>query len=167
MRPERIQLLSDVNSMFADVDYAYFISYKGLNVVKFREFRAELAKSEATCKVLKNTIIRKAFEAKGFTDSQEIASLKTDTAVVFGKGEGSAIAKVIKKFGEANTMVQAKCGLMEGAIVDAAYVNLIADLPSKDALRAQFLGVINAPVQNFVNVLDAVIKKQEEQNSDS
>lgn len=153
MRQERIQLLSDVKDMLADVDYAYFISYKGLTVEQFRKLRGELRTQKAECKVLKNTLIRKAFEEKGFADNAVIANLKTDTAVVFGCGDSSAVAKIITKFGETNDKVQTKDGFMDGAIISNADIKVIAELPSKEVLQSQLLGVLNAPAQNFVSVL--------------
>lgn len=154
MRPERIQMLNDISGMINNADFVYIITYKGLSVEKFRQFRKELGGVEATCKVMKNTIVRKVFADKGIDAiANDSAILKLDTAVVFGNGDAGAVAKVIDKFASANDMVKAKSGIMDGAVLSAADVKAIADLPSKEALQSQLLGVLNAPAQNFVSVL--------------
>lgn len=140
--------------MLGAADFVYIISYKGLTVKKFREFRGELQKNQASCKVLKNTLIRKVFASKGIDAlANNMAVFKNDTAVVFGNGDAGAVAKVIDKFAEANTVVTAKSGYLDGAVLSVADVKMIAELPPKEVLQAQLLGVLNAPAQNFVSVL--------------
>lgn len=154
MRPERIQLYRDVSEMLSGADFVYIITYKGLTVEKFRQFRGELTKLDANCKVLKNTIIRKVFAEKGVEAlANNLSVFKGDTAVIFGNGDASAVAKAIAKFSEANEIVSAKSGYVDGSVLGVADVKMIADLPSKEALQAQLLGVLNAPAQNFVSVL--------------
>lgn len=154
MRPERIQLFKDVSAMLSGADFVYVITYKGLTVEKFRQFRGDLSKNGAVCKVLKNTIVRKVLAEQGVEAlAGNVKVFKGDTAVVFGNGDAGAVAKVIAKFSEANEIVTAKSGLVDGDVLSPADIKIIAELPAKEVLQAQLLGVLNAPAQNFVSVL--------------
>ena len=62
MRNEKVHLVNYIGGLLKDSDYVYFVSYKGLTVKGFSEFRTQIAKHNAECHVLKNSLIRKAAE---------------------------------------------------------------------------------------------------------
>ncbi len=175
MRQEKIQLVNDIAGMIVGADYVYFVSYKGVKVKEMNEFRSKLYTAGAECHVLKNRVVRKVAELNGLTALAN-AKIVGDTAVVLGKGDASAVAKVITEFASSTKDVVApKCGYFEGNMLTPVEVKAIADLPSKDALRAQLLGllvavptglvsVLNAKVTSVVNVINAYKNKLEEAN---
>ena len=61
------------------------------------KFRSQLSQAGAECHVLKNRIIRKMAELNGLTALAE-TTIKGDTAVVLGKGDAGAVAKIIDTF---------------------------------------------------------------------
>ena len=95
-------------------------------------------------------------------------------AMVSGKGDAGPVAKAIKAFStETKGVLSAKGGYFDGEILNAEQVIAIADLPGKDALRAQLLGllvavptglvrVLNAKASSIVNVINAYKNKLEE-----
>ena len=154
MRSEQTFLVRSIGQMISEADYCYFISYTGIQVKAFSELRNRLAAQGASCHVLKNSLIRKAaaeLKIEGIDD----VGLKGGTAMVFGKGDCSAIAKVIKEFGKESDKIQSKGGYLDGAILKGADVAALADLPAKPVLQAMLLGVLNAPARNLVTVLNA------------
>lgn len=175
MRAERIQIANDVAAMLTTSDFVYFVTYKGLKSKEMNTFKKQLDKNGAACHVLKNRIIKKVAELNGLTALAN-ATLVGDTAVVVGKGDAGAIAKVIQGFSkESKGVLAPKCGYFEGAMLSEAEVQAIADLPSKDVLRAQLLGVLvavptglvsvlNAKASSIVNVINAYKDKLEKQN---
>ena len=154
MRNEKTYLVRSIGQMISEADYCYFISYIGLQVKDFSELRNQLAAQQATCHVLKNSLIRKA-AAELKIEGIDALDLKGGTAMVFGKGDCSAVAKVLKTFGEKADKVQAKGGYLDGAILQSADVAALADLPAKPVLQAMLLGVLQAPARNLVTVLNA------------
>lgn len=155
MRQEKIQIGNDIAAMLTSSDFVYFISYKGLSTAEMNDFRDKLYAAGANCHVLKNRVVRKVAELNGL---EALANTKItgDTAVVVGNGDASAVAKVITEFTASTKEVLApKCGYFEGAMLSAAEIKAIADLPSKDALRAQLLGLLNAVPTGLVRVLSA------------
>ena len=155
MRQEKIQIGNDIAAMLTSSDFVYFVSYKGLSTAEMNKFRDKLYAAGANCHVLKNRVVRKVAELNGL---EALANTKIvgDTAVVVGSGDASAVAKVITEFTASTKEVLApKCGYFEGAMLSAAEIKAIADLPSKDALRAQLLGLLNAVPTGLVRVLSA------------
>ena len=155
MRQEKIQIGNDIAAMLTSSAFVYFVSYKGLSTAEMNNFRDKLYAAGANCHVLKNRVVRKVAELNGL---EALANTKItgDTAVVVGNGDASAVAKVITEFTASTKEVLApKCGYFEGAMLSAAEIKAIADLPSKDALRAQLLGLLNAVPTGLVRVLSA------------
>jgi len=64
------------------------------------------------------------------------------------------VAKVIKKFNAANQKPVVRGGFLEGKAITGEEVIELAKLPSKDVLRAQLLGTLQAPCSQLVGVLD-------------
>lgn len=155
MRQEKIQIGNDIAAMLTSSDFVYFVSYKGLSTAEMNKFRDKLYAAGANCHVLKNRVVRKVAEVNGL-EALANAKIVGDTAVVVGNGDASAVAKVITEFTASTKEVLApKCGYFEGAMLSAAEIKAIADLPSKDALRAQLLGLLNAVPTGLVRVLSA------------
>ena len=174
MRPEKIQLANDIAGLIVGSEFLFFISYKGLKTKEINAFRDKLYAVGAECHVLKNRVVAKVAELNGL-DVLAKARITGDTAVVLGKGDAGAVAKVIDEFTTSTKGVVApKCGYFEGAMLTDSEVKAIAALPSKDQLRAQLLGllvavptglvsVLNAKVSSIVNVINAYKNKLDEQ----
>ena len=85
----------------------------------------------------------------------DAVDLTQSTAIVYGKGDCSAVAKIINEFGKKNDKVAAKGGYMDSSVLAAVDVAALADLPTKPVLQAMLLGVMQAPARNLVTVLNA------------
>ena len=153
MRIEKQYLVASIVDAVKNSDYVYFVSYAGLTVKSFSELRNQLAAAGACCQVQKNTLIKKA--ADQLELELEAIDLTASTAMVFGKGDCSAVAKLLVEFGKKQEQVKAKGGYMDGAVLSAAEVGALADLPAKPVLQAMLLGVLQAPARNLVTVLNA------------
>jgi large subunit ribosomal protein L10 len=73
-----------------------------------------------------------------------------------------APAKILKEYAEKIETFEIRGGLLEGAVVDAATVNELADIPSKEILVAKLLGSIQSPLYKFAYVLQAIVDKENE-----
>ena len=153
MRSEKRFVVQSIAQMIDGSDYCYFVTYAGLQVKAFSEFRNKLAELGATCHVLKNTLIRKA-AAELKTDALDALDLTHSTAMVYGKGDCGAVAKLIAEFGKKNEQVQTKGGYLDKAYLSPADVTAIADLPSREVILAMLLGLIQAPARNLVSVIN-------------
>ncbi|OGV45157.1 MAG: 50S ribosomal protein L10 [Lentisphaerae bacterium GWF2_44_16] len=156
MRVEKTQLVSDIGKLLNDSSFMYFVSYKGLSVKDFSEFRGALAQHDAKCHVLKNRLIKKAAELKGITALGNL-KLREDTALITGKGDPGAVAKAIETFLKTHEALAPKGGLIEGELLSGSDVKAIASIPPREVLYAQLVGVIQAPTRNLVTVLNAKV----------
>lgn len=175
MRAERIQIGNDIAAYLTASDYLYFVTSKGLKASDFTALRGKLAAAGAECHIFKNRILRKVAELNGM-ETLAAHRLTGDTAVILGKGDAGPVAKIIDAYAkETKGLLTAKGGYLEGAILSGKEVMALAQLPSKDALRAQVLGllvavpsglvrVLNAKIGSLVNVLDAYRNKLAEEH---
>ena len=154
MRSEQIHLVNAIGEMIGNSDYVYFISYTGVKVKDFSTLRDKLAAANASCHVLKNSLIKRAGNDLKLADWDKL-ELKNDTAMIYGKGDCGAVAKLISEFGKSCAVVQPKGGYLDGAVLGAAEIAALADLPAKPVLQAMLLGVLQAPSRNLVTVLNA------------
>ena len=153
MRSEKTYLVNQIGAGLTDSDYVYFVYFQGLKVKDFSGLRDQLFKVNANCSVYKNSLIRKAVELNNVDALKDLA-IAGDVAMVYGKGDPGAVAKVLVEFGKSNEVVQAKGGMFEDAMLSPAEIADIAALPSKDVLQAQLLGVLQAPARNLVSILN-------------
>jgi len=76
--------------------------------------------------------------------------------VAFAYGDPAAAAKVISNYAKDHEALKIKDSLLGTKLLQSAEVNQLADLPSKEVLLAQLLGVLAGPARGFVSVLAAV-----------
>jgi len=157
MRAEKQYLVAEVETHLKKSDYVILTNFAGITVSDVAELRASLAAENAEFHVVKNSSLRVAAQGLGLPDIDE--SLKGPTAIVVGGENSAGVAKVLKKFFESKQKLEIKLGVLEQKLVTAAELSAIADLPSFDALRAQFLSLLQANASAFVRVLDAKVKK--------
>ena len=159
MRAEKIQMLEVVKGLLKDQSF-FLIGFRAMTVAEFSAFRAQLAAIGAQCHVVKNTLIRKASEALGY---QEVAdqTIVGATAIVTGSADAVAMAKAIKELIKATPdaakkpRVTVKLGFLDGKVLNAAEVSALAELPPREVLLGQLLGLLQAPASGLVRVLNA------------
>jgi len=118
-----------------------------------------LAPENAEFHVVKNSSFRVAAKALGLPEVD--SALAGQTAVVVGGKSPAGVAKAIKKFVEEKQKLEVKVGILDKKVFSAAELSKLADLPSFEALRAQFLGLLTQNAAAFVRVLDAKVKKEQ------
>ena len=131
-----------------------FVKFEGLTVAQDTELRREFRKSNVEYKVLKNTLIRRAFNDLGITDFDE--DLNGPTSVAFGTDEVGAAKVIVEAAKKFDKKVTVKSAYVDGGKVDANGVKTLASMPSKEELVAKVLGSLQAPIANFVGVLSAM-----------
>ena len=151
-RPEKQTIVDDLSARLNASPFLIVTEYAGMNVLQFSELRNRLAGVGAQCKVVKNTFLRRAAAGVGFPDLGE--SLAGQTAIVIGENDISAAAKVIKTFSTEFKRPEVKAGVLDHALLSKEQIQALADLPSKEVLQAQLLGVLKSPLQKLVSVLN-------------
>jgi len=152
MRPEKQTIVDDIAARLNASPFLIVTEFTGMNVSQFSDLRNRLAGVGAQCKVVKNTFLRRAAAGVGFPDLGE--SLTGQTAIVVGENDISAAAKVIKIFSTEFKKPDVKAGVLDQAFLSKEQVQALADLPAKEVLQAQLLGVLKSPLQKLVSVLN-------------
>jgi len=151
MRPEKQNVVEDLLTKLNASPFLFVTDYTGLRVDQFSELRIRLANAGARCHVVKNTFLRRAAKDAGLP---ELGELKGQTAIIVGDKDVAAAAKVVKTFvGEFQKPI-VKLGVIDRSVVTSDQIKAIADLPAREVLLAQLLGVLQAPASRLVRTLN-------------
>ncbi len=145
-------MLEAVKADLQDVTAVWVVDYRGLTVKEVQALRNDIRNAEATMKVYKNTIMHIALEEMELPNMDAV--LEGPSAFIFAAADPVASAKAIKEFAKKNQNLVIKGGMMDGMFVDAAQVEAIAALPSREELIAKLLGTISNPLVKTVRVLN-------------
>jgi len=174
-RSQKETVVGSLKERFDRISSAVFLDFKGLNVEAVSKLRNEFRKSGVEYRVVKNTLVRRAIMHHAWSKGLKTA-LTGMTGVAFCYEDPSAAAKVVKEFRKAkeHEKLKIKAGLVDGQVLSADAVETqLATMPGKNELRAsllmtlqapmqQFLQQLNAPAQNFVYLLKAKEDKANE-----
>lgn len=155
-RAEKDLEIQSFTEKFGKAKAAFLVDFKGMKVEQVTSLRKKLHPVKAEMKVFRNTLAKRAL--KGFPGIEEAlsSSFKGTNAVVFAYEDASALAKTLAAFAKDVELLQLKTGVMDGQKMDTKKIQFLATLPTKDVLRAQFLGVLQAPGTKLARTLKEV-----------
>ena len=153
-REAKVQVVEEIKSKIQDAKSVVLVKFSGLSVAEDTELRREFRKNNVEYKVLKNTLVRRAFNDLGVTDFDE--DLNGPTSVAFGADETGAAKVIVEAAKKYQDKVSVKSAFVDGGKVDVKGVMELASMPSKEELIAKMLGSMQAPIANFVGVLSAM-----------
>jgi large subunit ribosomal protein L10 len=153
-RAEKVAVVNEVRDRLQASDGAVLTEYRGLTVAELATLRSELASAGGDYKVYKNTLVRLAV-ADG-PQAEIHAMLTGPTAIAFVQGDVSAVAKALRDFAKANPNLVVKGGVVGSGVLSASDINVLADLPPRETLLAQFAGALAAPLQQLAGLVQAL-----------
>ena len=136
------------------------VNYQGITVDADTKMRKALREAGVSYMVMKNSLTGRACDEVGFGDMKQY--LSGMTAIAISKDDAIAPAKILKKYADKVKSFQILAGYVDGAVVDEATVNALADIPSRETLIAKFLGSIQSPLYGFAYAIQAIIDKDGE-----
>ena len=174
--PAKAAVVEEMKEKLQSAQGAVFVGFSGLSVADVTKLRRKFREGGVEYKVVKNTLTRIAADELGFNDLDAV--LEGPTAIAYSAEDTVAPAKILKDFiKETKTeALTVKAGIADGQVIDAAAVEALASLPSREELLAKLVGSMQAPISGLVNVLqgnirnmvyvlDAVRSKKAEQES--
>jgi large subunit ribosomal protein L10 len=132
---------------------AVLTEYRGLTVRQLSDLRKQLKAAAAEYRVVKNRLARLAVKDSPLDPLS--GHLKGPTGLVIAREDPVGVAKALQAFGRTNPAFAVRVGLVEGKLLDAPGLRALADLPSKDALRAQLVGAVQGPMSQLISLLTA------------
>lgn len=155
------QQVEDIKAKIQSAQSLVIIDYMGLTVAEDTAFRKELRDNGVDYAVLKNRLVKIAFNELGYTEFDE--ALNGPTAVAFSSTDAVAPAKFIVKNIKALNKMKTKCGMVEGKFMDENGLKKIADIPSKEVLLAKMLGSMQSPLSKLARCLKQIAEQKEQQ----
>jgi len=152
-RTENESILKEVIARVSASDFCFVMNYGSLKVAQFTALRQELAKHQSRVLVVKNTYLAKTAQEQGWDDISAI--LAGPTAIITGTGDVAEVAKALTAFVKKHEKTAVKGANVEQAMLNAADVEALSKLPSKDVMRSILLSTMLAPATSFVRVLNA------------
>jgi len=150
MRPEKESIISEVREKMTDSVFVIIADYQGLTVEKTDVLRKRLLKADARIQVVKNRIISHIADDAGLGAMRD--HLTGPSAMVYGKGDVSQAAKILKEFIKEHEKPVIKVGALEGVVLTAKDVEQLASLPSRETLLSMMVGTLAAPMSQLVGV---------------
>ncbi len=152
MRAEKKFISAEYLSRLNASPFFLVVDYRGLSVGQFTELRKRLIKVGGEIHVVKNTIFRVAAREAGVADLT--GALAGQLAVVTGKKDLAAAAKVLKKYQSEFEKPKLQFGYLGSKALSADEVRAIADLPPLSELQGKLLGLLQAPAQKLVALIN-------------
>ena len=149
--------VEEISKKIANAQSVIVFDYRGLNAEEVTNLRSDMRKAGVEYVVLKNHIVS---HAAGIDDSFH-TMLKGPNAFAFGHEDPVAPAKVLKDAIKKYKKCEIMGGIINGTVSDAAAVNTLADLPSREVLLSRMLGSMMSPISGLAIVLDQIAKKGE------
>lgn len=156
MRPEKQLLLNEIKDRIAGSKALVLASYKKLEPNAASGFRMNLVKTGGSLEVVKKRVLMKAAKDAGLALDPDI--LQGHIAVIFADEDPVQTTKAVYQFSKENEdVLEVIGGRFEGNVCSAQDVKQISELPSKDEMRAQFLGLLEAPLSQTLSVIEALL----------
>jgi len=152
-RQEKEAEIGELQERFAKATAAVVTEYKGLTVAELSALRKELREVAGEYRVAKNTLIGLAIEGSPYLSLKDL--LTGQNGLVIGYGDAIGLAKIVSRYAKEHEKFTIKGGVADGQFLVAAGVETLAQLPSREILRAQLLGTLSRPATQLVGVLAA------------
>jgi len=169
--PAKEKIFTDISTKFKGMAGIILTEYQGLTVSDLNELRKGLRKLDSQYVIVKNTITARALKEASIQELDQ--DLSGPTALLIINGDEVLAAKKLTDFSRNNEKLKIKSGHLFGKVMSSGEISRIASLPTKDQLLGQFtgvlkmslcslVGVLGAPIRDFVGVLNAIKDKAPE-----
>jgi large subunit ribosomal protein L10 len=154
-RDQKAVAIAEIASKIDESDAVFVVDYRGITVAQVAELRATLRQSDATFKVVKNSLTERAADQVGAQALKDF--LSGPTALTFVRGDVATAAKAVADYARATQLLPFKGGLMGGSTLDSDQIRSLSRLPSREVLYGQLVGVVASPIGGLVRSLGGLL----------
>lgn len=155
-KKDKKEIVSEIKKKLESAQAIVLTDFRGLNVHEISELRKRLGEMDIEFKVLKNTLTRIAAHAAGLEDLDK--QLEGPTALALSYTDPVAPARALTAFSREHEFLKIKGGVLQGRVLEAPDIRELAFMLPREQLLAKLAGVMQAPVVNFVYVLNAPLQ---------
>lgn len=125
--------------------------YSGLTVAQLTGLRKSARETGVYMRVVRNTLARRALEGTQFACMQQ--ELVGPLLLAFSQNEPGAAARLLKEFAKTNEKLVVKALSIDGQLMPATGLEILANLPTRDEAIAQLMSVMKAPITQLVRTM--------------
>ena len=156
-KQRKAETLDELRSQIKNSKVIAIVNFHGLSVFLASNLRREIRKSGASYMVAKKTLIRKALLE--FPFEGEMPVMDGEIALAFASENPEILAKILQDFAKKNKdMINLQGGLFENRYIDGKTMVMLANIPPRDVLLTQLVGVLAGPMRNMAGVLQGPIR---------
>jgi large subunit ribosomal protein L10 len=152
-KAEQVKALYD---SFQNNEAVFLTDFRGISVEKDTVLRAKMREAGIEYTVAKNTLIKRAYD--NIKEGELDAFLAGPTSLSFAANPVE-LAKLLTAFMKENKVMTIKAGLLNGKLIDAAAIENLSRLPSRDILLSQVLRAMQAPLAGFAGVTSGMLRQ--------
>jgi large subunit ribosomal protein L10 len=158
-KEQKFAVVKDTADLLETSKLTVIAQYKGIGVKPMQSLRKQAKENGTTVRVIKNRLVKQAITSIEKFKSIDTGLLKEQLLYAFNSDDEVAPAQALNIFSKKEPNLQFIGAITEdGRFIQKEDVKALADLPSKDQLRAQLVGTIAAPLSGFANVLSGNIR---------
>ncbi len=156
MREEKQLLLDEIRGKVGKSKAYLLTRYQNLNPNLASDLRIKLAKAGGGFVVMRKRMLMKAAEGEGVALSRDM--LKGHVGVAFALEDPIQVTKALYQFSKDNEeALEILGGQFEGRLYSGPEVKMLSELPSLDEMRAQLLGLFEAPMAQTLSVMESLL----------
>lgn len=152
---EKEKILNDTQSRLTGVKAVYLADFSGMSVQSLSLLRSRCRAEKVQFHVIKNTLLKRAFNAHGITGLDDY--LVGPTGLVFSAENEVTPAKILSDFAKEFEKPRIKAAVVDGRFYDNKAVSALAALPSREVLLGQVLATIIAPLTQLLAAIEATV----------
>lgn len=143
--------ISELKEKFSRANAAILGEYRGLTVSEIDKLRNALRNVSGELRIAKNTLARIASKGTGIEKIE--SQLKGPTAIILSYSDQAAVAKALTAFAKEQDKFKIRMGVLGNTLLDDKGIKALAELPGLDQLRANILGLIQAPASKLARLM--------------
>jgi large subunit ribosomal protein L10 len=155
-REEKAQAIEEISAQIEGAEAIFAVDYRGISVPQAAELRGKLREADASFRIVKNRLTKRAADQAGEGRLGEL--LQGPTALTFVRGDTAQAAKAISSFNKEHEVLTFKGGFMGDLALDEEKFTSIARLPAREVLDGQLAGVVASPLTGLVRGLGSMIQ---------
>ncbi|MDJ1008941.1 MAG: 50S ribosomal protein L10 [Paracoccaceae bacterium] len=149
-RAQKEKVVEELGQIFESSGVVVVSHYAGLTVAEMQDLRARMREAGGSVRVAKNKLAKIALEGKA---NASLADLLTGMTVLSYSEDPVAAAKVAQAYAKDNKKFEILGGAMGENALDAAGVEAVSKMPSREELIATIAGMIGAPASNIAGAI--------------
>lgn len=154
---QKKEVVSNIVNNIKDSESVILFQYQGLTVSELSDLRKKLRETDATVKVYKNTLLRRALDELNLSFD---GFMSGPNAILFGKNLLEPI-KVLADFAKEHDKLEIRVGIISGSVADLATINEYATIPSREGLLTMLAAGMIEHVRNLSIALNLYAEEKE------